>query len=171
MKGIGPMIRPSRHPIAPLRSAHAVLGCCLLLGVVACGPAAERRPEPAGQTPAPPEPATATADSLVRLATPAPGDTVSSPLLLRGEARGTWYFEASFPVRLLDAGGQEIAVTYATAQGEWMTTQFVPFTSTVTFVSPPAGTAGTLVLVKDNPSGEPEFDDERRIPVVFGGRP
>jgi hypothetical protein len=149
----------------------AVVGCALLLGAAACGPAAERRPEPAAKTPPPREPATASADSLVRLATPVPGDTVSSPLLLRGEARGTWYFEASFPVRLLDADGREIAVTYATAQGEWMTTEFVPFTSTVTFASPPAGTAGTLVLVKDNPSGESKFDDERRIPVVFAGSP
>ena len=112
----------------------------------------------------------ATEPELVRLTTPAPGDTVTSPLALRGEARGTWYFEASFPVRLLDADGREIAQTYATAQGEWMTTEFVPFISTVTFVSPPVGSAGTLVLVKDNPSDQRELDDERRIPVVFGGR-
>lgn len=110
------------------------------------------------------------ADTLVRLATPAPGDTVTSPLTLRGEARGSWYFEASFPVRLLDADGREIAATYASAQGEWMTREFVPFASSVTFVSPPAGSPGTLVLVKDNPSDQRELDDERRIPVVFGGR-
>ncbi len=108
-------------------------------------------------------------DSLVRLATPAPGDTVTSPLALRGEARGTWFFEASFPVRLLDAEGRELAVTYATAGSDWMTTDFVPFSSTVTFASPAAGSAGSLVLTKDNPSGQPEFDDERRIPIVFRG--
>ena len=50
-----------------------------------------------------------------------------------------------------------------------MTTEFVPFTSTVTFTAPAAGTAGTLVLTKDNPSALPEFDDERRIPIVFRG--
>ena len=130
-----------RSPL-PLRSAAP--GC-----------AREPAPEPA--KPAAPAETTAAApaapaDTLVHLASPAPGDTVRSPLLVRGKARGFWFFEASFPVRLLAADGSELAVTYATAGSDWMTTAFVPFTSTVTFASPPAGTRGTLVLHKDNPS-------------------
>jgi hypothetical protein len=161
------MIRSLRTRSRFLR-APALVACLAL--AAGCDQAGPRRDEAAVETPAAAESVAATEPELVRLTTPAPGDTVTSPLALRGEARGTWYFEASFPVRLLDADGREIAVTYATAPGEWMTTEFVPLTSTVTFAAPPAGSAGTLVLVKDNPSDQRELDDERRIPVVFAGR-
>ncbi len=143
----------------------------LALAMIGCGGDSSPRPPatPSPPAPASPTPAATPRDSLVRVATPAPGDTVTSPLLVSGEARGMWFFEASFPVRVLDAEGRELVVTYATAGSDWMTREFVPFTSTVTFVSPAAGSAGTLVLVKDNPSGETRLDDERRIPIVFRG--
>ncbi len=105
-------------------------------------------------------------DNLIRLTTPKPGDTVRSPLIIEGEARGNWYFEASFPVTLLDANGNVLVQHYAMAQDEWMTTEFVPFRTELTF-SAPAGEEGVLVLEKDNPSGLPEHADERRIPVRF----
>lgn len=105
-------------------------------------------------------------DDLIRATSPTPGQLVTSPLVVTGEARGTWYFEASFPVKLLDADGNVIVSHYAQAQGEWMTTEFVPFSSTLTFAMPATAT-GTLVLEKDNPSGLPEHDDAIRIPVRF----
>lgn len=91
---------------------------------------------------------------------------VSSPLTITGEARGPWYFEASFPVEIRDANGIVIGQSHAQAQGEWMTTEFVPFTSTVTFTAPTT-TLGFLVLKKDNPSGDPERDQAVIIPVRF----
>ena len=106
------------------------------------------------------------AEEMIKLISPKPGDTVSSPLLIKGEARGTWYFEASFPVKLLDADGNIIAVHYAQAQGEWMTEEFVPFTSELIFETPQTET-GTLVLQKDNPSGLAENDASIEIPVKF----
>ncbi len=105
---------------------------------------------------------------LIRLARPAPGDTVTSPLRVTGEARGAWYFEGSFPVRLLDAAGRELAVVPAQARGEWMTEAFVPFEVVLEFDPSTPGTRGTLVLEKDNPSGLPEHADELRVPVIFG---
>lgn len=54
---------------------------------------------------------------------PAPNAVISSPLTVTGTARGTWYFEASFPVRLLDDLGNELAVAPAQAQGDWMTNE------------------------------------------------
>ncbi len=103
---------------------------------------------------------------LIRISTPRPNQEVKSPLLIEGEARGTWFFEASFPVRLLDEEGKEIAIGIAQAQGEWMTEEFVPFALSLNFSKP--GTAkGTLVLEKDNPSGLPANADELRIPVRF----
>lgn len=96
---------------------------------------------------------------------PAPNATVTSPLTVTGEARGTWYFEASFPVRLLDDQNNELAVAPAQAQGDWMTEDYVPFSVTLTFVT--NAPSGTLVLHRDNPSGLPENDASISIPVQF----
>lgn len=104
--------------------------------------------------------------SMIKVFSPLPGANISSPVLVRGEARGQWYFEASFPVRLLDANGRELGVVVAQAQGEWMTTEFVPFQTSLSFQTPTTAT-GTLVLERDNPSGLPEHADEVRIPVRF----
>ena len=110
---------------------------------------------------------------LVRLSNIASGDTMTSPLVVEGEARGYWFFEASFPVRIMDGDGKELGVGVAQAQknpatGEvnWMTEEFVPFRATVEFKKPQF-VAGTLVLEKDNPSGLPEHDDELRVPINF----
>lgn len=106
---------------------------------------------------------------LIRLSSPRPNAEISSPLAITGEARGNWYFEASFPVFLTDWDGKIIAQGIATAQGEWMTTEFVPFTATLTFstadISGQYSKKGTLILKKDNPSGLPEHDDALEIPV------
>ena len=103
---------------------------------------------------------------LIRVTAPLPNSRISSPLTIKGEARGNWYFEASFPVKLLDGNGNQIAIIPAQAQGEWMTRDYVPFEITLIFNQPNAPT-GTLVLEKDNPSGLPEHADEFRIPVRF----
>lgn len=103
---------------------------------------------------------------LIKVTDPRPNATVTSPLTVRGVARGNWYFEASFPVELLDAAGSRLAQVPAQAQGEWMTQDFVPFTATLTFTAPTSST-GTLWLRKDNPSGLPQNDDALRLPVRF----
>ncbi len=97
---------------------------------------------------------------------PRTGDLATSPLLIRGKARGYWYFEASFPVRLLDGNGKLLAIKPAQADSEWMTEEFVPFSMTLEFEKPTTET-GALILQKDNPSGLPEYDDELVIPVRF----
>ena len=105
-------------------------------------------------------------DDLIRVAEPRPNAPIESPLVVKGVARGGWFFEASFPIRLLDDLGEVIASGIATAKGEWMTNDFVPFTSTLTFGGPKTE-SGKLVLQKDNPSGLPEHDDSLTIPVKF----
>lgn len=94
------------------------------------------------------------------------GDLVESPLKITGEMRGPWFFEASFPVKLVDANGNLIVQHYAQAQSEWMTTDFVPFESELEFSYPRTET-GFLVLEKDNPSGLPENAEAIEIPVRF----
>jgi hypothetical protein len=102
----------------------------------------------------------------VHLSSPLANSFVASPLTIKGEARGNWYFEASFPVRLYDANGTELLAVPVMAKGDWMTTDFVPFETTLTFSKPVTDT-GTLVLEKDNPSGLPEHADSVTIPVRF----
>lgn len=105
-------------------------------------------------------------ENLIRVTSLSSNQVVTSPLTVQGTARGYWYFEASFPVELLDGNGKVIASGPATARTDWMTEEFVPFSITLTFVQPTTST-GTLVLRKDNPSGLPENDNELRIPVRF----
>jgi len=103
---------------------------------------------------------------LIRVSLPQPGRLLFSPGLVAGEARGSWYFEASFPVKLIDANGLVLVETYAQAQSDWMTEEFVPFKSRLEFKKPATET-GTLILKNDNPSGDPARDKEIRIPVRF----
>ena len=103
---------------------------------------------------------------LIKVDSPLPNQEISSPLLVTGQARGYWFFEASFPVRLLDGNGKEIALKPAEAQDDWMTEEFVPFKAVLEFKMP-SSDFGTLILEKDNPSGLPEKADELRMPVRF----
>lgn len=106
---------------------------------------------------------------LIRITSPRPNDVIKSPLMITGEARGQWFFEASFPVFLTDWDGKIIAQGIATAKGEWMTANFVPFEATLTFTPEKNiySNRGTLVLQKDNPSGLPLHDDALEIPVII----
>jgi len=97
---------------------------------------------------------------------PAANMIIQSPFVVKGEAKGTWYFEASFPVELIDANGKVLAQTHASAKGDWMTANLVPFESKLEFQTPTTST-GTIILKKDNPSGLPANDDSVSIPVRF----
>ena len=112
---------------------------------------------------------------------PSKNSLISSPLKVMGTAPGTWYFEASFPIVLVNWDGLIIAQGYATAQTDWMTPEQVPFEGTIEFtdilpltkeIEDPNSLQsfmkkGTLILQKDNPSGLPENDDALEIPVLF----
>ncbi len=110
---------------------------------------------------------------LIRVTLPKPNDRIGSPLTITGEARGTWYFEGSFPVILTNWDGLIIAEGHATAQREWMTEKFVPFVATLSFKKPyQTGDPdfmqrGSLILKKDNPSGLPEHDDALEFPIRY----
>jgi hypothetical protein len=83
---------------------------------------------------------------------PEPNQCVSSPLMVTGKARGPWYFEASFPRRLQDAQGNELAVGNGKASGAWMTENFVPFAGTREFAVTKQ-TNCKLILENDNTLG------------------
>ncbi len=105
-------------------------------------------------------------EDLIVVAGPANDAQISSPVTITGTARGNWYFEASFPIKIYDSNNVLLGSGIAQAQSDWMTTNFVPFTAVITFA--PATTAtGTIVLEKDNPSGLPANDNSLTIPVTF----
>lgn len=103
---------------------------------------------------------------MVRVHAPSPEETVESPVRVEGEARGGWFFEASFPITLLFEDGSVIAEHYVTTADEWMTEEFVSFSAEILFSHPGAG-SGWLILHRSNPSGLPEREEEMRIPVRF----
>ncbi len=97
---------------------------------------------------------------------PFPGAVTGKSFTVLGKARGPWYFEASFPVVVLDKDGNVLDQKPAQAQGEWMTTEFVDFKAELTVPESYIGPA-TLVLKKDNPSGEPERDASVSFPFTI----
>ena len=91
---------------------------------------------------------------------------ISSPLKITGQAQGTWFFEASFPVKILDGNDQVLTQGIAQSHGEWMTADLIPFTAELKFIAPSTD-QGTLVLQKDNPSGLPANDAALVVPIRF----
>lgn len=105
---------------------------------------------------------------LIRLETPLPKDKISSPLVIKGEARGMWYFEADFPIILVNWDGLIIAEGIAQAQDNWMTEDYVTFEATLEFEADTSvSDRGGLILLKDNPSDLPAHDDALEIVVYF----
>lgn len=103
----------------------------------------------------------------IRIFSPRPNEAISSPLKVSGEARGMWFFEASFPIFIEDDEGRVLGRGIASAQGDWMTEDFVPFEAEIVFETGGVK-SGVLILERDNPSGLAENADEVRMPVLFG---
>jgi len=103
---------------------------------------------------------------LIKIESPRPNATITSPLTIKGQARGSWFFEASFPVQLYDDNDKLIVSTPATTSAEWMTEDFIDYLVTLKFTKPSTKT-GYLLLKKDNPSGLVENDDFLKVPVKF----
>lgn len=90
--------------------------------------------------------------------------TIALPMAVTGTAQG-WFFEGSFPVFMKDSNGNQIGVGLASSSQDWMTGNAIPFSVTLPAVNYTG--QGTLVFTKDNPSGEPQFDDSFVVSVIF----
>lgn len=106
------------------------------------------------------------APQLIIVDEPKASAVIGSPFSFSGKARGNWYFEANFPVKVFDANGAELGVGIAQAEGDWMTEDFVPFSGSVEFRAPETP-SGKVVFQKDNPSGLPEHDAAVEVPIRF----
>jgi hypothetical protein len=103
---------------------------------------------------------------MIQVDNPYAGAVVGKEFMVTGEARGNWYFEASFPIEIQSENGDVIGGSIGTAEGDWMTEEFVPFKSEM--IDLPSAFTGPawLILKKDNPSGLPENDASVWIPIV-----
>lgn len=106
------------------------------------------------------------------VASPLPESTVSaSPVTIKGRARGTWFFEASAPVDIVNWDGLIIGQGYISVDApySWMTTDFVPFTGTITYDATQLGPYkyGWIIMKKDNPSDDPALDESLEFKILF----
>jgi hypothetical protein len=94
---------------------------------------------------------------LITVTNPTPGSVTGKEFTVMGQARGTWYFEASFPIEVRDTAGNLLASGIGQPLGgaDWMTEEFVPFSAEITVPESFIGEA-VLILKNDNPSGLPE---------------
>lgn len=93
-------------------------------------------------------------------------DIISSPLIIEGQAKGPWFFEATFPVQLVDVNGNLLAQIALQATEDWMTENYVHFAGQMTFNSG-TNTDGKLIFNNDNPSDLPQNAKSLEVPVRF----
>jgi hypothetical protein len=85
----------------------------LALALVACSSGSQPGPRPtATGSPSPTTSASPTPEPAIVVTSPRPGDQVSSPVRIRGNAN---VFEATVSISILDAAGDEIVKTFTTA--------------------------------------------------------
>ena len=92
------------------------------------------------------------------------GDTVDVGYEVRGEALGSWFFEGSFPVRVLDIQGEVVTSLLAIASNDWMNETTVPFSVIIDFLLEQEG-AFVLQFEKSNPSGLDDNSDIAKIAI------
>jgi len=103
---------------------------------------------------------------LIYVTSPRPNQEITSPLIIKGKARGTWFFEGDFPVLLLDENGKILASGPTTTTSRWMTEDFIPFHAELNFNTSNTKN-GHIILRNNNPSDLRENDKELKIPIVF----
>lgn len=106
-------------------------------------------------------------DAEIIVDTVAPGDTVKSPLIVKGKALGPWFFEGTLPVQIENSKGELLDMAPARALDNWMQEGYVRFEAELKF-DPGTETTGTIIIKNDNPSGLKENEKVQRIPVKFG---
>jgi hypothetical protein len=98
---------------------------------------------------------------------PTPGTIVTSPITVSGKAPGSWFFEATAGLRVLNKDKKVVAQSFVHTEDDWMTTTRATFTGTSSFPVSLKGQSGYIEVAKDNPSGLPENDQSVLVPVLF----
>ncbi|MCS7183941.1 MAG: PQQ-dependent sugar dehydrogenase [Patescibacteria group bacterium] len=103
---------------------------------------------------------------LIQVELPKENTVIKSPLIIKGKAKGIWFFEGNFPVILTDKKGNIVSQGYVSAKDNWMTENFVPFEGKIEFKNN-INIDGYLIFKNSNPSGLPENDFYFKIPIKF----
>jgi len=107
------------------------------------------------------------ADGHLQVDLPHANDLISSPVAIEGSVTGGgWFFEASFPIKVLDGDGTVLGTGNAQALSDWTSTGTVPFSASIVFTAPHFAT-GTILFANDNPSGLPVDQKSFSVSVSF----
>ena len=108
-------------------------------------------------------------EDIIRISNIQKKQVIDRPVSIQGEARGTWFSEASFPIAILDNDDNVLGEVVAVALDDWMTEEFVPFQAVTSFL-PSTTKKGMMVFKKNNLSDLRELDDEVHLPILFGNK-
>lgn len=97
-------------------------------------------------------------------AQPGKGATVAKRFVVSGEADSLWFYEGKLPVTVTGRDGSTIWEGFATSSGDWTQGGTIPFLAKID-LGRYAGSA-TIIVSRDNPSGEASYDAQIAIPVV-----
>jgi hypothetical protein len=96
---------------------------------------------------------------------------ITSPVVIKGEARGSWFYESIFPILIVDWNGKIIGQGLASADEELMNDEFVPFSATIEYdkaeISGLYANRGSLILIKTDMSDSPQNDDALEFPITL----
>lgn len=106
------------------------------------------------------------AKDLIVIETPKPYQKVQNPIYIKGKAKGNFFFEATFPVRIEDENGNIVKNSYIMTKENWMSEDFVSF-ETKLYIDELKIKRGFIIFEKANPSGLKENKFEIKIPVYF----
>jgi len=97
---------------------------------------------------------------------PQPQEKISSPLTIKGKAKGFWFFEGQFLVALYDNNDNELGRTILKALSDSISNDYVSFEGNLEFKNT-ASTSGYLKFLSDNPSGLEENQKVFILPINF----
>ncbi|HPP43917.1 MAG TPA: Gmad2 immunoglobulin-like domain-containing protein [Caldisericia bacterium] len=106
------------------------------------------------------------AKDLIVIESPEPYEKVQNPIHIKGKARGNFFFEATFPIRIEDENGNILTTGYVETKEDWMTDNFVSFETYLNFSKNDVKN-GFIVFEKANPSDLEENRFEVKIPIYF----
>jgi hypothetical protein len=106
------------------------------------------------------------AKDIIIIDSPKPYQKVQVTIIIKGKAKGSFFFEGTFPIRIEDENGNLIVSDYIMTKENWMTENFVSFETHFYFEKGNLR-KGFIIFEKANPSGLLENKFEIRIPLYF----
>lgn len=104
-------------------------------------------------------------DISIKVEKPVPLSKIESPVNISGFASGSWFFEGTFPIKIIDQNENVLGQGTAEALLNWMTEKMVPFEAKIKFEKGDAE-VGFIIFSKDDPQGSGN-GEVYKIPITF----